>query len=286
MATTVLRPAPATAIDFDAASDELAAYGAPRAEVEEAIREARARLPELPPDERERLAGYIERQARILASTAPRVAFFGDSTSLMTGLGVTNWAVDHLDQLAPAASGPDMGCGLLADARRREDGEITEPPSECANRLDRWEAQVEAAAIDVAVVQFGPWDVHDLQIETGGPFLTIGEDAELDAALRDELDREVSMLLRPHPERRRPSSPPAGRSAPAPTRWRPSARRRRRLARRRQHRGRPEAPSAGVRPALGVRLLDTPTWTRTRRSVSHRGVRLVSPTLAVRTTPP
>jgi peptidoglycan/LPS O-acetylase OafA/YrhL len=189
---TVVRPAPAPAIDFEAASDELddlGALGAGPGPVDE------ARRAELTPEERERLDAYTERQERIAASTAPRVAFFGDSTSLMTGLGVTNWAVDHLDRLAPAPSQPDMGCGLLGDATRREAGVVTEPPPECADRLDRWEAQLETTTVDIAVLQFGPWDVHDQQLAPDGPFLSIGDDPELDDALRDELDAEVALLL-------------------------------------------------------------------------------------------
>ncbi|HEV7762975.1 MAG TPA: acyltransferase family protein [Acidimicrobiales bacterium] len=196
VAVTVLRPAPAPAIDFDAASDELAAFGATTGPVDEATREAQeARRAALSPEERERLDEYTAQQERIAASTAPRVAFFGDSTSLMTGLGVTNWAVDHLDQLAPAPSQPDMGCGLLGDAPRREAGVVTEPPPECTDRLDRWEAQLKETTVDIAVVQFGPWDVHDQQLDPDGPFLTIGDDPTLDDALRDELDDEVALLL-------------------------------------------------------------------------------------------
>jgi peptidoglycan/LPS O-acetylase OafA/YrhL len=196
VATAAVRPAPAAPIDFEAASDELAAFGATTGPVDEATREAQeARRAQLSPEERRRLDAYTERQERIAASTAPRVAFFGDSTSLMTGLGVTNWAVDHLDQLAPAPSQPDMGCGLLGDTPRREAGQVTSPPAECADRLDRWEAQVSATTVDIAVVQFGPWDVHDQQLVADGPFLTIGEDAALDDALRAELDREVALLL-------------------------------------------------------------------------------------------
>lgn len=140
----------------------------------------------------ERLAAA---EAQIGDVDSPRFAIFGDSSAMMTGLGLSEWSLDHLDQLAPGRGAADLGCGLL-DTGRRRDGDTTEPiPATCRGYQDRWAATVAANRVDVALIQFGPWDVRDQQLEPGGPYLTIGRDPELDAALEAELDATVAKLL-------------------------------------------------------------------------------------------
>jgi peptidoglycan/LPS O-acetylase OafA/YrhL len=138
---------------------------------------------------------WFDDQAAIAASTAPRVAFFGDSTATMTGFGVADWAVANLDQLAPGTGQTDVGCGLLWGVELRLDR--TEQPVDpaCDNWLDRWSTVVTEHQLDIAGVQFGPWDVRDTQLEPGGPWLVVGRDAELDQRLTDRLDDGVTRLL-------------------------------------------------------------------------------------------
>ncbi|HET6953256.1 MAG TPA: acyltransferase family protein [Acidimicrobiales bacterium] len=167
--------------DYETAAEQLAALGAPSAD------DFTSQM--------EDMAVSEELQARVAASTAPRVAFFGDSTALMTGLGVGLWAVDHLEQLAPAGGFTGLGCGLLDDAVRLVDGRRMGQPEGCEDWLGRWGEAAEEARVDVAVVQFGLWDLYEQRIERGGDFLTIGEDPELDAALLEAVDDAATTLL-------------------------------------------------------------------------------------------
>ena len=133
-------------------------------------------------------------QERIAASTAPRVGFFGDSTATMTGFGVSDWATEHLDLLAPGTGQTDIGCGLVTEVARRVDGDVSPINDNCAGWLDRWRAAVESQDLQIAVVQLGPWDVHDTQLDPGGPFLVVGEDPEIDARYAEALDEAIGVL--------------------------------------------------------------------------------------------
>jgi peptidoglycan/LPS O-acetylase OafA/YrhL len=194
VAVTPPQPSP-SGTDFEAAADQLAGLGG-AGTGEATFAEQLAQIEDLPPEEQARIERQQEElRARIEASTAPRVAFFGDSTALMTGLGVSLWAIEHLDRLAPGLGNPSVGCGLISGGVRRVDGVATPTPDECAGWLDRWRADIERDDVDIAVVQVGPWEVYDQQLPGGGPFLTIGEDAELDSEVRQRLDEAVTMLL-------------------------------------------------------------------------------------------
>lgn len=145
----------------------------------------------LTPDQRR----WWDDQRRIAESTAPRVAFFGDSTGTMTGFGVAAWAMDHLDQLAPGTGQTDIGCGLLWDVDLRPEGRPAPVDPNCVGWVDRWRSTVTEHRLDIAAVQFGPWDVRDTQLRPGGPWLVVGQDAELDDAFTDRLDEGIRTLL-------------------------------------------------------------------------------------------
>jgi peptidoglycan/LPS O-acetylase OafA/YrhL/lysophospholipase L1-like esterase len=135
------------------------------------------------------------RQAKLGPATSPRFAIFGDSSAMMTGLGLSEWSLDHLSQLTPGYGAADLGCGLIDTGSRKVDGEAQPVPASCKGWKDRWVAAVAAKPTDIAMIQFGPWDVRDQQIEPGGPFLTIGKDAALDEALTANLDEAVTDML-------------------------------------------------------------------------------------------
>jgi hypothetical protein len=99
-----------------------------------------------------------------------------------------------LDVLSPGTGSAELGCGLLSGVVRSTDGVESPAPPECDGYLDRWIAATEATPIDIAIVEFGPWEVHDHQLTPGGPVLTIGKDAALDDALREQLDRAIVTL--------------------------------------------------------------------------------------------
>ena len=126
---------------------------------------------------------------------APKVATFGDSTAFMTGTGLADWGFDHLDQWTPAGGRSAIGCGLLTDVTRMTKGESLDDPAECARWKTDWAEDAEHHDPDVSVVQLGPWEVVDQQLGRKGPYRTIGEDAELDEAIRRELRAAVDLLL-------------------------------------------------------------------------------------------
>jgi peptidoglycan/LPS O-acetylase OafA/YrhL len=179
--------------DLQAQADKLAALGStnPQADLKRNL-EA---LAHATPQELAALEHSGKVEKRVAASTAPRVAFFGDSSASMTGVGFTDWSLDHLDELAPAPGQTDLGCGLLVQRRRRVDGETVTPPSYCKDTLERWVGKVTNFHTDVAVIQLGPWDVREQQLRKGGRYLTLGEDPELARAMERRLDEIVTTLL-------------------------------------------------------------------------------------------
>ena len=128
-------------------------------------------------------------------SRAPRVSFFGDSTALMTGLGLLEYSIDHPEEIVSERGWSELGCALLNDVTRRVQGELEGVPSSCEDSRAGWTAAVAANPVDIAVVLLGPFDVRDQQLAPGGPFLTIGKDQELDDALRNALQERVDALL-------------------------------------------------------------------------------------------
>jgi peptidoglycan/LPS O-acetylase OafA/YrhL len=192
---TRLHPPPAPPPDYEAAAEQLAEMGAPVAEDDNPLSEDRlAALADATPEELAAMARQGELEQRIAASTAPRVAFFGDSSAVMTGRGITDWSTRHLDVLAPAPSEGQLGCGLL-EGKREVGGEALPTPAQCNGWLDRWIDNTEQNRVDIAVVQYGPWDVRPQQVEEGGDYLVLGEDREMDRAMLDSLDDAVTDLL-------------------------------------------------------------------------------------------
>jgi peptidoglycan/LPS O-acetylase OafA/YrhL len=138
----------------------------------------------------------LEKLALVVGdSRAPRVAVFGDSTALMTGLGLLEYSIDHPERIVTEPGASELGCALLPGVTRIVQGRLQETPSNCEAWFDDWNAAVSTHPVDVAVVQFGPFDVRDQQLEQNGSFLTIGEDDELDDALRGALQERVDLLL-------------------------------------------------------------------------------------------
>jgi len=174
-----------TNIDFEAAAERINANARP----------APQELSGLTAQQRELFDRWAAEQRAIEQSTAPRFAIFGDSTALLSGVGLTNWAMDNLDRLAPATGSAELGCGVLTSVVRIYGGiEIPQQPG-CDGYLERWSAAADGDRIDIALVQFGPWDVHDHRLAAGGPALTIGKDSALDDALREQLDLAVTTLM-------------------------------------------------------------------------------------------
>jgi peptidoglycan/LPS O-acetylase OafA/YrhL len=138
---------------------------------------------------------YQEQTAAQERSTAPRIALYGDSTALMTGRGLSEISRQRPDDLVAGGGWADLGCGLVTGGSRLVRGEPRPPSDICLPWLDEWRATSAEAPVDVAVVQVGPWEVLDQQLAPDGPYLTVGEDPELDAAIAANLRRGIETLL-------------------------------------------------------------------------------------------
>lgn len=179
-ASAVSAPPDETTVDFAAVQAEVDALTSPGG---------------APPSESSEFDQYVHRQELLAETTAPRVAFFGDSTALMSGLGFDAWtAEDDFATLAPQSGVALQGCGLLTGIDQIFRGQQVDVESECDNYLDKWRAAVTDAQVDIAVVQVGPWEVLDQRLTPDGPWLTIGEDRELDDVLRSTLETNVAVL--------------------------------------------------------------------------------------------
>lgn len=125
---------------------------------------------------------------------ALRVATFGDSTSFMTGFGLAEWGFAHPQAWYPSGGASGIGCGLLTNVMRRTKGELATDPDDCAGWLQKWAADADAHRPQVAVVQLGPWEVVDQQIDRTGPFHSILTDPRLADTIRSNLDVAVNLL--------------------------------------------------------------------------------------------
>ena len=181
--------------DLQATATELSGMGGMNTDQVESLKQRLENLKHATPLELTTMRRYAETQAKIAESAAPRVSFFGDSSASMTGEGVSDWAIEHLDRLAPAPSQTDLGCGLIETGKRRVDGEAAPPPPYCIGALDRWVVKAGRFRPDIAVIQLGPWDVRVQQIRPGGRFMTIDKDPALAAAMERNLDETVTKML-------------------------------------------------------------------------------------------
>lgn len=135
-------------------------------------------LPAEPPA----LAGLVPEAAT--ARTTParpvRVLVVGDSTGVHLAAAVIAHATDHPDQLQ-AGSAAHVGCGLTAAADGRRHA-FTTPAGEqstidlsaCVQVWQQAVERVAAEAIDIVLVQVGPWDGTDILLP-GGEVTSVAE---------------------------------------------------------------------------------------------------------------
>lgn len=121
-------------------------------------------------------------------SDAPVVAMFGDSTALRTGFALMGWGW-ATGRIYMRDGGTDVGCplgrgGVVDYVVARE-----EPEPECQEWPTRWRDL--AVGLDAAVIEIGPWDVTDRELD--GRWTHIGEPA-YDAYLAREMHLAVDTL--------------------------------------------------------------------------------------------
>jgi peptidoglycan/LPS O-acetylase OafA/YrhL len=128
-----------------------------------------------------------------VAKAAPRVAFFGDSTALMTAAGFKQAAAG--DSRVEAVQGKTtLGCGiLLADKLKDTQGSVGPQADKCTQWPETWSAVVSANQPDLAVVQSGPWEAYDMQFAGVSGWHHLGDDVA-DAQARQRLQQVVDIL--------------------------------------------------------------------------------------------
>jgi peptidoglycan/LPS O-acetylase OafA/YrhL len=181
VASAVTAPPDRTTVDFAAVQNQVDALTTGKAPA---------------PDGQAQFGEWLRQQELLKTTTAPRVAFFGDSTALMNSMGFADWTFkDDLRTLAPQPGITLLGCGLLTGVMRDYQGQKGPVLPDCDDYVDQWRKAVTDEHVDVAVVQLGPWDVLDQQLTPGGPYLSVGNDPELDRLLEQKLRANVAMLL-------------------------------------------------------------------------------------------
>lgn len=123
----------------------------------------------------------------------PRMAVFGDSTSLITGLGLAWWGLGT-EKAVPADGSSALGCGLLPVHARLLGGSVDAKAGECNDPAVTWPELADRNEADLAVIQVGAWEVTDQQLVPDGPFLEPA-DPELETAMLDQLIRVSEGLL-------------------------------------------------------------------------------------------
>ena len=127
---------------------------------------------------------------------APNIGVFGDSTGLVSGLSMALWDNTH-DDIRAVRGSAMLGCSIMSPATVYDgDGTTYRTPTHC----DTWQADWAGAAangeIDIAYVQFGPWEVYEMDPDGPTGRGVIG-DPQIDALIEQNLTAGIESLL-PH----------------------------------------------------------------------------------------
>ena len=203
LAAVVLADSTQDIIDFDAAVEDFAAATA--------VTVPAASPPESDESD-EPVASGPEAASRPL-----RVAMFGDSTALMTGIGINQWSIANPASVEFVGGVVDLGCGLQQDGVRKQGDETLEVPLYCADWLTEWAEFAALTQPDVAVIQLGPWEVVDFRVDGDDSFTSLQDDktreamtAQLDGLVASVID-EVAVVVLILPPDIGPGHPNVGR---------------------------------------------------------------------------
>jgi peptidoglycan/LPS O-acetylase OafA/YrhL len=125
--------------------------------------------------------------------TAPTtVAFFGDSTGLVTAKGFKQWAASATDvQMVPGAAW--YGCGIVREGTARFNGKQFDPGA-CGNLVDQWGQALDIVHPEVGVIQVGPIDVDDHLLPGDAQWRAPG-DPVFDTLLKERMLEAVDVFL-------------------------------------------------------------------------------------------
>jgi len=90
----------------------------------------------------------------------PKLAVFGDSVALSTGLGLGD-VLTAQGRAAPVPGATKLGCGLGVGGKRKSAGREESVPTTCDDWPAVWRELITRERPDLAVIQVGPWDVND-----------------------------------------------------------------------------------------------------------------------------
>jgi peptidoglycan/LPS O-acetylase OafA/YrhL len=154
------------------------------------------------------------------ATTAPRelqVAFFGDSTALMTAAGFKT-AAENDPRVGEVPGKTRLGCGIvLAERTKGVDGRVGSIADICDHWPEEWAAQIAENRPDVAVVMAGPWETFDFQFAGVDGWHHLGDpvaDEQIRALLQQAVDElsvdgaRVALVTTSHVDRRKPGPGP------------------------------------------------------------------------------
>lgn len=113
----------------------------------------------------------------IPATTVPlppaRVGVFGDSTAMMTGMGLHRYG-QHTGAFDVVVNDGRVGCGIDQGGERRYRGRALALDN-CGDLFEQWTGAVAGQPIDVAVVQTGQWEVVEHKLVGDTEWRTIGD---------------------------------------------------------------------------------------------------------------
>jgi peptidoglycan/LPS O-acetylase OafA/YrhL len=98
-----------------------------------------------------------------LVAPAPTVAFFGDSTALMTSWGIGTY-LQRTGEGFNIEGFSGLGCSVIRTPERRVAGVVGPSDQNCNNWENVWAEKIARGNPMLAVVQVGPWDIADRQV--------------------------------------------------------------------------------------------------------------------------
>ena len=149
-------------------------------------------------DQKELLAAQAKAQAGAPSTTAapmqvstPTLATFGDSTALLLGLGMLQYATET-GTLTGQEGDVALGCGVSRFVSRMVDEEF-DSTAECRSWPERWQAVIDRDTPNIAQLVTGSWEVTDAKIPGADDYSAIGA-PEVDAFIKSELTTAVDIL--------------------------------------------------------------------------------------------
>jgi peptidoglycan/LPS O-acetylase OafA/YrhL len=121
-----------------------------------------------------------------------RMAVFGDSTALATGLGLGD-ELTATGAALPVGGAAELGCGIGRRGERRTGDSVLVLPDRCNQWESTWPETVRTSGADLAVVQIGPWDAKDRRLDGDTEWRSLG-DPTYDAFVLAEMTKAVDVL--------------------------------------------------------------------------------------------